>query len=71
MTTTNMKIEGMHCDACVQRVKGALEREAGVKKAVVSLERGEAGVEYDERAVTADRLREVIARAGYTAREAA
>ena len=26
MSTINLKIEGMHCEACVNRVKRALER---------------------------------------------
>ncbi len=67
MSTTTIKIEGMHCDGCAQRVRRALERESGVKAAAVSYEAGEARVEFDEGATTTDRLREVIQRTGYSA----
>jgi copper chaperone len=68
MSTTTIRIEGMHCDGCAQRVRRVLEREPGVKSADVSYEGGEARVQHDEGAVTTDRLRAVVERAGYTAR---
>lgn len=36
-----LSIEGMHCNACAQRVKGLLEREVGVHIADVSFKAGE------------------------------
>lgn len=71
MSTTTIKIEGMHCDGCAQRVRRVLEREPGVEKADVSYKGGEALVQYDGDEVTPDRLREIIERAGYTAQSAA
>ena len=68
---TTIKIEGMHCDGCANRVKGLLEKEPGVRAADVSYQAGEARVKYNEHTVTTDRLREVVERAGYTAQEAA
>lgn len=65
-----LSIEGMHCNACAQRVKGLLEREVGVHIADVSFKAGEARVEYEEGAVTTRRLEEIVERAGYTARTA-
>jgi len=64
---TTIKIEGMHCDGCAERVKRVLEREAGVKKAVVAFASGEARVIYDGGQTTTDKLRRVVERAGYTA----
>lgn len=66
MNTTTIKIEGMHCDGCAERVKRVLERQPGVREAAVSFEAEEARVKYDEQAVTTDRLRSVIERAGYS-----
>lgn len=67
MNTTTIKIQGMHCDGCAERVKRVLEREPGVREAAVTFAAGEASVRYDEQAITTDQLREVIERAGYTA----
>lgn len=71
METRTIKIEGMHCDGCASRVKGLLENEPGVRDADVSYEAGEARVKFNEHTVGADRLRQVIEGAGYTAGEAA
>lgn len=66
MSTTTIRIEGMHCDGCAQRLRRVLEREPGVTTADVSWQGGEARVEHDGNATT-DRLRAAIERAGYTA----
>lgn len=64
---TTIKIEGMHCDGCAGRVKVVLEKEPGVREADVSYQAGEARVKYNEHTVGADKLRQVIERAAYTA----
>lgn len=64
---TRLKVEGMHCDGCAARVKRVLEKEAGVREADVSLEAGAARVKHDEHRVGAERLRELVEQAGYTA----
>lgn len=69
MTTSTIKIEGMHCDGCANRVKGLLEKEPGVREAEVSYQAGEARVKYNEHSIAADRLRQVVEQAGYTAGE--
>ncbi len=68
---TTLTIEGMHCDACAQRVQRVLEREAGVRAAEVSFGAGEARVDYDERVIRPARLEAAVAQAGYTARTGA
>lgn len=70
METKTIKIEGMHCDGCANRVKRVLEKEPGVREADVSYEAGEARVKYNEHMVADDRFRELIEQAGYTAGEA-
>lgn len=69
MTTGTIKIEGMHCDGCANRVKGLLEKEPGVREAEVSYQAGEARVKYNEQSIAVDRLRQVVEQAGYTAGE--
>ena len=63
--TKTITIDGMHCDGCAQRLKRVLERESGVEKADVSYKDGEAHVQFDGQRTTADRLRDIIERAGY------
>lgn len=65
MDTKTIRIDGMHCDGCAQRLKRVLEREPGVEKADVSYKGGEAHVQFDGQRITTDRLRQVIERAGY------
>jgi copper chaperone CopZ len=67
---TRIKIEGMHCDGCAGRVKRLLEQEPGIREADVSFPAGEARVKHNEHAVSTDRLREIVERAGYTAEPA-
>ena len=71
MATSTIKIEGMHCDGCANRVKGLLEKEPGVREADVSYQAGEARVKHNEPTVTTDRLREVVEGAGYSAQAGA
>ena len=67
-----LKVNGMTCDGCVRSVKKVLRGVPGVRDVEVSLERGEARVEFDpgrpppdDRAVAA--LKEAIEAAGYEA----
>ena len=69
MATSTIKIEGMHCDGCASRVKSLLEKEVGVREAEVFYQAGEARVKYNEHSVGADKLRQVVEQAGYTAEE--
>ena len=58
-----IKIGGMHCDACVGRVRRALEAREGleVKEVIV----GEAVVERDDERVDQPLLRETIEAQGF------
>ncbi|MFN0104509.1 MAG: heavy-metal-associated domain-containing protein [Bryobacteraceae bacterium] len=61
MATISLKIEGMHCQACVARVKRALENVEGLQ--VNDVQVGSASVETsDPRAAIA-----AVVKAGYTA----
>lgn len=59
-----LSIEGMNCQHCAQRVKDALEGVAGVTRADVDLDAGEAAVTA-EKAVTREQLAAAVADAGY------
>lgn len=65
MKTAVFRIEGMHCNGCVDTLKALLGAEAGVHAAEVSLERGEARVLYDPARVDAQRLSQTIGKPGY------
>lgn len=71
MTKIVLSIEGMHCDHCVMRVQKALAAVPGVQRAAVTLQPGQARVDYDEQAATAQAMTDAVAKAGYSASVAA
>jgi copper chaperone len=68
MTNVTLAIQGMTCNHCVMRVQKALAEVPGVRKAVVTLEPGEAKIDYDDSASTADAMAAAVVKAGYGAR---
>lgn len=67
METTVMKVGGMSCQGCVKSVTNVLQALPGVAKADVSLERGEARVEFDPARVDHAALKGAIEGAGFEA----
>lgn len=67
MATTTLRVEGMHCEGCADRIGRVLGREPGVRKARVSFERGEAEVRYHPQRVATLRLVEIVETAGFGA----
>ncbi len=65
METTTIKVDGMSCGGCVKNVTGALLGVDGVSKAEVSLEQGQAVVEYDTAKATLGALTQAIEDAGF------
>ncbi len=65
MKTVTFRIEGMHCDGCVDTLRALLGAEAGVGAIEVSLERREARLLYDPELTDADRLAATIEKPGY------
>lgn len=63
--TATFRIDGMHCDGCVQTVRFLLDREKGVRKAAVSLRKQEARISYEPDVVGEGRLAGIIKRAGF------
>ena len=67
MATTILKVKGMSCGGCVKSVTGVLTALPGVSKAQVSLEKGEAVVDYDQSLITREQLAGAIDDAGFEA----
>lgn len=65
MTTMTLNIQGMTCGGCVNSVKRALANLPGVNQTDVSLEKGQATVDYDPAKVSPDQLKTAIEDAGY------
>ena len=62
-----LAVRGMTCASCVRRVERALLKQPGVIAASVNLATERADVEYLPRAVSPQRLKTVLAEAGYEA----
>ena len=65
MTQAALKIDGMHCDACVRRVRTALSKIEGVASTEVMI--GSAEVQYDPGKIDAAKLLAAVEKIGYTA----
>ena len=68
MATLKLRVTGMTCGHCRVKVEQALRGMAGVFTAVVDLPDGEAEVDFDDDATTADQLIRAVERAGYGAK---
>ena len=66
MSEFTLKIEGMHCGACVRRVSQALESTPGI--AVEEVRVGAARIKSEQEPVPVDAAIASIAKAGYSAR---
>ncbi|MBN1561984.1 heavy-metal-associated domain-containing protein [candidate division KSB1 bacterium] len=60
-----IKVDGMTCENCVNKVKTALEKSAGVKSAQVSLENKSAIVLYDDSVTEEASLKKAIQAVGF------
>lgn len=66
MTTTTLRIDGMHCDGCAARIQSLLSNKAGVRAATVSYADGAARLEFNPQSINEDSLIEVIELAGFS-----
>lgn len=67
METTVIKVAGMSCGGCVKSVTNVLQALPGVAKAEVSLEKGEARVDYEAGRVGIDDMKRAVVDAGFEA----
>lgn len=63
--TVTLSVPGMTCEACPITIKKALSKLAGVQKVVVSFEKREAVVTFDDAKTNVDALTKATANAGY------
>ena len=69
MKKVSLKIEGMHCEGCSNRLTRVLENLDGVISANVSLENKKADIEYSEDTLNIEEMKEAISDAGFEAIE--
>lgn len=67
MKKISLKIEGMHCEGCSNRLTKVLENLDGVTSANVSLENKKADIEYNEDILNIEEIKEAISDAGFEA----
>ncbi len=63
-------VTGMHCSACVMRLEGLEDELPGVRSIRVSLHKQRAEIEYDERRIGFEALRQAFEGEGYGLRPA-
>ena len=67
MSTTLLRISGMHCASCVSSVEKALRNLEGVDTAAVNLAIGQAQIEHDSAQVSPEALAEAVRATGFGA----
>ncbi|MBN3859918.1 heavy metal transporter [Neisseriaceae bacterium PsAf] len=65
MSSTNLKIEGMTCQNCVNSIKGLLEKTNGVNKVDIDLESKNATIDFDPNTTNLNEITTVIEEAGF------
>lgn len=68
MASVKLRVNGMTCSHCQEKVRRALTGIHGVYSAVVDLRDGEAEIDFDDDSVTVQHLVAAIERAGYGAK---
>jgi copper chaperone len=63
LKTALLKIEGMHCQACVRRVTAAIEKVDGLNSAKVEV--GSAAVEFDPEKTSEQDIAEAVRAIGF------
>lgn len=67
MDSATIKIAGMTCMGCVKSVTNVLQALPGVSRAEVSLERGEAKVDFEAAQIDAAAMKAAVVKAGFEA----
>ena len=60
-----IRIGGMSCQGCVRNITGVLQALPGVESAEVSLEAGQARIDYDPNKIGAPQFKDAIEGAGF------
>lgn len=59
-----LKIGGMHCESCAKIIE--MELENFVNSIKVNVSKGIAEIDFDERKISENRIKEIISKAGYS-----
>jgi copper chaperone CopZ len=65
MKSVTMKVEGMSCNGCAERICSAVAAQPGVQDAAVSFDEGQARVLYDPKTIDEDRLADAVQKMGF------
>ena len=65
MKEIKLKIKGMHCTGCSNRLEKILNNTDGVENAIVSFEEKQAIITYNESQIDLEKLKETIKDAGF------
>ena len=65
MKEIKLKIEGMYCTVCLNRLEKVLNNTDGIEKAEVNFEQKEATITYNESQTNIDKIKEAIQDAGF------
>ena len=65
MEKVTLKVQGMSCSHCVNSVEGSVGELNGVSKVKVHLENGTVDVEFNDKEVSLDKIKETIDDQGY------
>lgn len=60
-----MQLETLTCPSCMKKIEGALDKVEGVENVKVLFNASKAKVDFDERKVSADELKEIVEKTGY------
>lgn len=60
-----LNVEGMSCDHCVQTIQKAVKGLSGIRKVVVTLDKKEVHVDFDESKTDVEAISEKITNAGF------
>ncbi len=65
MKSVTLKVEGMSCNGCAERIRTSMAAQPGVKSADVSFAQGQARVLYDQQATDENRLVDAVEKLGF------
>ncbi|MED4041062.1 copper chaperone CopZ [Niallia taxi] len=65
MEKVTLNVQGMSCSHCVNSVEGSVGELQGVSKVKVHLEKGTVDVEFNDKEVTLEKIKETIDDQGY------
>lgn len=65
MSTTTLRVPGIHCGHCKASIEGAVGALDGVRTAEVSVDDRTVAVDYDESVVGVDQIKDAVVEQGY------